>query len=201
VKLIHLKYLFCIAAFTLFIYPSPLSAKEGDEAKKEEQLYFNYIGVTISSGLNQIEYTDWFVDQRDTKNISGTFFSGGLILDIFVDQFVGEFMLQYVYNANDEDTSLQHLSFTTIGKYAYAINSTFALSAGLGLYMETPPSDKEYDGGGGFLATLGVFTTLGPDYKIVFDLLGSYGHFGIGEGSRKTTYGAKIGIVYNIGRL
>lgn len=199
-KSIHLKYLFCIAAFTLFIYPSSLSAQEWDKAE-EEQLYFNYIGVTIGSGLNQIEYTDWFVDKRETKDISGTFFSGGLILDIFVDQFVGEFMLQYVYNANDADTSLQHLSLATIGKYSYPISGIFALSAGLGLYMETPPADREYDGGGGFLATLGIFSTLGPDYKIVFDLLGGYGYFGIGDNSKKITYGAKIGIVYNIGRL
>ncbi len=184
----------------LFFCSGLLNAQERkDEVMRG--LYYNYMGITIGGGINQIEYNDWFVDKRDTKKISGAYYSGGIIFDIFVRNFVGEFTLQYAYNSNDEDTSIQHLLISTLGKYSFNLSHNFAIAPGLGLYIETPPSDKEYNGGGGILATLGAIINIGKDYKIIFDIIGSYGYFGMGEESTKITYGTRIGVIYNIGRL
>lgn len=201
-KSTHLKrfILITLIPIQLFFNSGFLNAQE----KKEEGrkgLYYNYVGITIGGGINQIEYNDWFIDKRDTKKISGAYYSGGFIFDIFVRNFVGEFTLQYVYNSNDEDTSVQHVLLTTVGKYTFNLSHAFAVAPGLGLYIETPPSDIEYNGGGGFLATLGAIFNIDKDYKIIFDLIGTYGYFGMGEESTKISYGTKIGIVYNIGRL
>lgn len=198
----HVKRLIVVIVIPiqLFLNAGFLAAQE----KKEEGrkgLYYNFIGITLGGGINQIEYNDWFVDKRDTKKISGVYYSGGLIFDIFVRNFVGEFTIQYVYNSNDEDISVQHLYLSTLGKYSFNLSHVFAVAPGLGLYIETPPSDKEYNGGGGFLATLGAIFTIGKDFKIIFDLIASYGYFGMGEESTKISYGTKIGIVYNIGLL
>ncbi len=201
-KSTHLKrfILLTLIPIQLFFNSGFLNAQE----KKEEGrkgLYYNYIGITVGGGINQIEYNDWFIDKRDTKKISGVYYSGGFIFDIYVRNFVGEFTLQYVYNSNDEDTSVQHLLLSTVGKYTFNLSQAFAVAPGLGLYIETPPSDKKYNGGGGFLATLGAIFNIDKNYKIIFDLIGSYGYFGKGEESTKISYGTKIGIVYNIGKL
>ena len=171
-------------------------------AETETGLYFTYIGPIVGGGINQITYSDWIDNKRDTQEVSGNYYSSGLILDIFVNNIVGEFTLQYIYNSSggEPDISVQHLLYTASGKYSFNFGA-IALAHGLGLYMETPPSDKKYDGGSGFSASLGIFYTINMDIKLLFDITGRYGSFGMGEDSSKISYGAKFGLVYSIGRI
>ena len=95
-------------------------------AKEESELYFTYVGPTIGGGINQIAYRGWSSESetRISKVISGNYFSGGGLMDIFVNNFIGEFALEYInnFNSGKPDVSVQHLIYTGTGKYAFAIN-------------------------------------------------------------------------------
>jgi len=187
----------CICLLLVIFLSGPLWAEEH---------FFTYMGITLGGGINQIEYTDWFTDHQETANISGTYYSGGLLCAVFVRELVGEFSMQYIANANDtveggKDTSVQHLLYTFTGKYAYPLGTRFFATGGIGLYIETPPATGSYDGGGGPLLTIGGIVNLSPDWKIIFDLQGRYGQFGMGQDSTKLSYGINVGVVYNVGRI
>ncbi|HQO01301.1 MAG TPA: hypothetical protein PLI62_03450 [Spirochaetota bacterium] len=171
-----------------------------------EEHFYTYLGITLGGGINQIEYSDWFTDHQETANISGTYYSGGMLFAVFVRELVGEFSLQYIANSNGaaeggRDTSVQHLLYTFTGKYAYPLGSRFFATGGIGLYIETPPATASYDGGGGPLMTAGCIVSISPNWKFIFDLQGRYGQFGMGEDSTKLSYGINVGVVINVGRI
>ena len=170
-----------------------------------DELFFTYIGAAFGGGLDKIKYTDWFrdSDKRDTKKVSGSFYSGGFVIDIFVNKFIGEFSIQYINNSNSDvpDISVNHLIYNATGKYSYKLIDALYLTSGLGLYLETPPANRSYNSGGGFNATFGTVYNIGREWKVIFDLIARYGHFGIGEDSTRLSYGARIGLVYKIGRI
>ena len=168
-----------------------------------EELYFTYVGTIIEGGLNKIEYSDWFVDRRETKNYSGSFYSGGLLIDIFIKRIIGEFSIQYIYNKNSgtPDISIQHMIYNALGKYSYTLREDIFLTSGVGLYLETPPADRGYDSGGGFLITMGTIYCLNREWNFIFDLMVRYGLFGMGEESTKFSSGIKFGLVYKVGRV
>jgi hypothetical protein len=181
----------------LFLCVSPLVAAE-------EELFFTYAGPVIGFGMNKISYSGWSQDSntRISVNKSGYFVSGGCQMDIFVRRFIGEFQLEYINNfsSGKPDVAVQHLIYTGIGKYSYQIDGTKAITGGLGAYLETPPSDKNYEGGG-LIATIGTVFDITREWKIVGDVLFRYGHFGLGDKSSKLSYGAKIGVVFKVGRI
>ena len=153
----------------LLIYTSGLNADE---------TFFTYIGGMAGGGLNKIKYTDWFVDRinTDTINVSGSFYSGGVIIDIFVKRLIGEFSIQYINNPINEASyiSVKHLIFNTTGKYSFQLAEPFCLTSGLGLYFETPPSNRSYGNGAGFNAALGMIYNIRREWKIIFDIIGRY---------------------------
>jgi hypothetical protein len=173
-------------------------------AKEEEELFFTYIGPTIGGGINQIAYRGWSSDSnaRISKVVSGYYISGGCLLDIFVKYFIGELSLEYINNFNSgyPDVSVQHLIYTATAKYSFAINNEFALTCGVGAYLETPPASKSYNGGG-INGTIGAVYDVSHDWKIIFDVTSRYGRFGMGDDSSKFSLGAKIGAVYRVGRI
>ena len=183
-----------------------------------EDLYFTYVGAVIGVGMDQIEYNDWFEDQnrRDSKSVSGQYYSGGAIIDIFVDQLIGEFGVQFINNSSDEepDISVSHVIYSAKGKYSFHLIrllpdrseyistfDPFYLTAGAGLYMETPPANRGYDSGGGFNLTLGAMYKFSREWILLFDAIGRYGHFGIGEDSTRFSYGINLALVYKVGRI
>lgn len=167
-----------------------------------EQLFFTYIGLTGGAGFDKIKYKDWSQDENILKNsdISGSYTSGGILLDVFADFFIGEFSLQYISNSNTE-IPVSHMIYDAAGKYSYQVIDFLAITAGAGLYMETPPSSRGYNSGGGGAAFLGTVFNPGRNFKIIFDFIGRYGSFGIGEDSTRYSYGARVGVVYKIGRI
>ncbi len=173
-------------------------------AKEEEELFFTYIGPTIGGGTNQIAYRGWSSDSntRVSKMISGYYVSGGCSLDIFVRNFIGELTLEYINNfsSGKPDVSVQHLIYTGTFKYSFALNNAFALTCGIGAYMETPPATRSYNGGG-VNGTIGAVFDVSRDWKVIFDFVTRYGRFGMGDDSSKFSLGAKIGAVYKIGRI
>ncbi len=181
----------------LFLFITPLAAAE-------EELYFTYIGPVIGFGMNKISYSGWSQDTntRISADKKGYFLSGGCQMDIFVRRFIGEFEIEYINNfsSGKPDVNVQHLIYTGIGKYSYPLSDTMAVTGGLGVYLETPPANKSYKGGG-LNAALGAIFDIKREWKIVADVLFKYGSFGLGDSSSKFSIGAKIGVVYKVGRI
>ena len=167
-----------------------------------EELFFTYAGVTAGWGIDNIEYKDWFADEAETRTrkCSGTYLTGGAILNIFVNQFIGEFSLEYINIFNDE-VPVSHMIYSATGKYSYQVIELLALTAGAGLYLETPPASRSYNSGGGINGAIGSVYNIDRELKIIFDLTARYGSFGVGEDSTRYSYGAKLGIVYKVGRI
>jgi hypothetical protein len=194
----NIQKLIILSVFIIFF------AVDLKAAKEESELYFTYVGPTMGGGINQIAYRGWSSDSdtRISKVISGYYFSSGGVMDIFVNNFIGEFSLEYMYNSSSgkPDVSVQHLIYTGTGKYAFAINDMLALTCGLGAYLETPPASKGYHGGG-LNGSIGAVYDWSRDWKIIFDVVSRYGYFGLGDDSSKFSLGAKIGLVYRVGRI
>jgi hypothetical protein len=188
---------FFLLVLLLFLSRAPLAA--------EEERYYTYLGAVFGAGINKIHYNGWFDDQYGSQSISGSYYSGGFIFQVYVKQFIGEFTVQYDMNSNSDtknpDTSVSHPLYTFVAKYTYPLGADFFAAGGLGLYMETPPATAKYDGGGGPAVTLGMLYEINIDWKIVFDFNLRYGQFGIGEDSTKLCYGITIGVVRNVGRI
>ena len=171
-------------------------------ASAQQELFFTYIGATIGGGAAAIDYSEWVVDHRETASATGTWFSGGLLLDVIVRDLIGEYSLQVVNTGASEDTVASfRLLHSVTGKYAFRLGENFFLSPGLGLYLETGPSDKDYDGGAGIAATAGFGWMFYRDWILFFDIIGRYGSYGLGEDSTIVSYGVNLGAVYKIGRL
>jgi hypothetical protein len=180
-----------VALFTLLIFNTHAYSDE---------LFFTYLGLNFTGGLNKINYTDWIDDQHQTKKDNGKFYSGGPLFNVYVKNLIGDFRLNYVYNKNKlSETTVSHLNWSGSLKYAYPLTKSFSLTSGLGLYLETPPSSKKYDGSG-VLVSIGSLVTINWDWKLSLDFHTQYGHFGIGESSRKLSYGASLGILRKVGK-
>jgi hypothetical protein len=177
-----------------------------DQAFAEEELFFTYIGPTVGAGTNQIAYRRWSQssNSRESSVISGYFISGGFLMNIYVRYFIGEFTLEYIADQNSEesDISVMHLIYTSQAKYSYSLNDTLALTCGVGAYLETPPSTKKFDSGGGINSSLGLVVNLTREMKLVVDApVCRYGYFGVGDDSSKLSFGVKLGMVYKVGRI
>ncbi|MFH0974256.1 MAG: hypothetical protein V1874_00565 [Spirochaetota bacterium] len=170
----------------------------------EEELFFTYMGPVVGGGYNQVAYRGWSseTDTRISKVITGYFVSGGCLLNIYVRRFIGEFSLEYINNfsSGKPDVSVQHLIYNSTLKYSFPLFPEFAFTCGIGAYLETPPSDKSYNGGG-LNGTTGLVFDISREWKLVFDVLARYGRFGMGDDSSKFSLGAKLGMVYKVGRI
>jgi hypothetical protein len=183
---------------TLCILAGALGAQE----IRAEDLFFTYLGVTAGGGASQVDYSEWVVDHRETKSATGTWLSGGAIIDIFVDRLIGEFTLQYMNSAMSADNlSVQHVYYSATGKYSWYKGNVIFATTGAGLYFGSGPSSSRYDGGGGGNAVLGMGLNAGTDWKITFDLNARYGHYGKGEETTGLSYGAYVAVLYRVGRL
>ena len=170
------------------------------ETKSRRELYYTYAGPVLSGGMNNIRHAGWFDTQQETKEYSGYFFSGGACLAIQVGFLLGRFSFQYMYNANDL-YPVSYLFYTVDGSYVYEINQTFGLTAGLGMYFDTPPSNKNYTGSAGLDVPLGVMINTTFDTKLFFDIFARYGFYGLGDGSTKLSYGINLAFVFKVGRI
>ncbi len=168
-----------------------------------QELFFTYLGVTAGGGVQTVHYENWWDDQRQEQNYQGNFFSGGALMNIIVNNLVGEFTAQFMHNSLEgtPDLSVHHTLLTVTGKYMYELSTVFNLTGGAGLYIDMPPATDTYDGGGGLSACVGTMIDLTLDSILVLDIYGRYGYFGLGEESTRLTTGASLGFVYKIGRI
>ncbi len=186
----------CITVILLII--SIQSAHAAKEDSRE--LYYTYVGPVAGFGMNQITVNDWFGDRTKTKKVSGTYVDGGALFKIIVNRLAGDFTVQYMYNS-DGSYSIQHMYYSSAARYIHNFTDTFALSPGIGLYFESHPASKKYNGSTGFYIPMGISYKINDDTKLITDLKMAMGSFGIGEGSGKISFGIEVGVIFKSGRL
>ena len=169
------------------------------EAADEESLNFTYLGPSLSFGYSQAEYRDWFRNSLKTKKMSGYNFSGGVVLNIFTGDLCGDFQLKYVYNSLD--FAVTYLDFSIACKYYYPLNNYFSVGGGLGLYCDTPPSNRKYNGSGGFHVPVSFIVNASQTAKFFTDVYVRYGSFGIGQNTKSFEAGVNAGFIFKVGRI
>lgn len=147
----------------------------------------------------KVEYKDWFGTEQGSKNMSGISFGGGAALSIFVNNYCGDFQVKYI--RSELDFSLDFLEVLLQGKYLWRINEILSAGTGFGLYSEIAPFQSGYKGSAGVQIPLTVVFTGSPFWKVVWDVYGRYGSFGMGVGSSRLVIGSNLGIVFRVGRI
>lgn len=180
----------------LILFPVFVSAQD---VKDDETMNYTYLGPSLSFAYNKAEYDDWIDNSTKTKKMTGYSFAGGLALNIFADPLCGDFQLKYTYNKLDY--TLTFLEIDVTGKYLYPLNNSFSVGAGLGLYFETPPSNRSHNGSAGLQFPLTLLHNISQNTKIYMDLYYKYGSFGIGENTESMSAGINVGLIFKVGRI
>lgn len=183
-----------LSAAAATISPSLVAQDQGRE------LFYTYMGPVAGIGFNRITAKDWYSDRTGSKKITGTYYTGGAVFKVVVKNLEGDFTLQYLYNSNSDET-LQHAYYSLAARYLLGLTPVISLSAGAGLYFDSPPSNRKYDGSTGFIIPVGMIYTYSFDTRLFVDLKGSYGSYGTGENSVKFSYGISMGALFKVGRL
>lgn len=166
--------------------------------RKGRELFYTYFGPVAGFGYSMAQYETWKNNSWQTVKANGINANGGALLNIFIGNFVGDFSVEWMYNAPE---SMQHMHYRAMGKYLWTLNDTFAAGCGFGIYLETPPSTKTYNGSAGVMLPLSLAITTGFDSKLVVDIYGKYGSYGVGENSSKISTGMSIGFLFKVGRI
>lgn len=162
-------------------------------------LHYVYLGPVLSMSYDRVEYNDWFETEQGTRNMSGASFGGGAALNIFVNNYCGDFQLKYM--RSELDFSLNFIEVLLQGKYLWQINQFIAAGTGFGLYSEVAPFQGGYKGSAGIQLPLTVVFTGSSFWKVLWDVYGRYGSFGKGLGSSRISIGSNLGIVFRVGRI
>jgi len=170
------------------------------EMKPSRGLNYTFIGPAVGSGLNFLQINDWVIDRRKTEDLRGYYGSLGADLSIFASNIIGDFVVRYMHNAN-ENYNLQHLACSISGKYSWKLRTNLYIAAGLGIYFESGPSNREYNGGSGGFIPAGLIYDLSFDSKVFLDLTAGYGVHGTGDESRKLSVGINAGYLIKVGRI
>jgi len=193
-----------IVAVTCMLATVVPTVAGAQQVRSEEELYFTYIGPVFETGFSSVDYKKWdhSTDVRDSRSSSGMYYSGGVVLDIFVHYFIGEFSLQCRDAAYaDSEVSAIYLRTAAIGKYFHQFDERFFADGGFGIYMETGPANRKYDGGGGIAAVIGVGYSFTREWRIMLDFTAGWGRYGIAEEAANSAFGVKLAVLYKIGRL
>ncbi len=178
-----------------------------EAAAAERKIVYTYIGPVAGAGFNNILYNDWFQNsfpEQKTKKISGYFLTGGLtfcLISKMVSNLhvIGDFTVQFMHNRNER--ILQHLYYTISAKLAWTFLDVVTLAMGIGIYFETPPSNRKYNAGGGFRLPLALLFHTTEETRLFVEFSAMDGWYGLGEHSKKFFYGANLGFVFRVGRL
>jgi len=191
-----LKFKNCLLFFFITVLTSQVYSQE---IREESSLNYTYLGPVFSISSNSAEYSDWIDNQYKTEKVSGMSYTGGIDLKIFAGNLCGDFQSKYSYSSYE--TTLTCLEFILAGEYFYKINELISAGAGLGLYMETPPSSKDHNGSSGLYIPLSAILNTTGNTKFFIDLFAKYGTFALGNDSQFSSYGCSMGFVFKVGRI
>ncbi len=186
-----------------FLLISTAAGAQEQERNERRELIYTFIGPSGSFGYNIISYRDWFnspTPYSGTKPVKGIYFSGGAVLSVFGQRFIGDFTVQFMYNSGG-GLSVYHLYYSSSARYNFRVSDFIHIAPGAGLYLETPPSNREYQGSAGVLIPIGFYFNTTFDTKLFADFSFRYGIFGLGEDSRRLAFGITLGFIFKVGRI
>lgn len=167
---------------------------------EDRDLIYTYFGPVGGAGFNQLKYSDWNnLYNKDTY--SGYYATGGIALWLISKWLIGDFSIQYMYNNFKGMKIVQNIYYTISGRLGVKIGSVAIFSPGIGMYFESPPSNRKFRGSAGLRAPLAfLFNTT---YDSILFIEGSfmYGWYGMGDRSTTMFYGLTLGFIYKVGRI
>lgn len=167
---------------------------------QERDLVYTFIGPVIGVGMNKVVYKDWKTLYNKNK-YSGYFIHSGASLWVFSKWLAGDFSVQYMFNDFGKEGELHHLYYTISGRIGVNMGSLGIFAPGVGLYFESPPSNRKYLGGAGFRIPIAFLFNTTFDTKFFFEGSVMYGWFGMGNESTKFFYGINMGFIFKVGRI
>ena len=193
-------------AFLLLLMMIPFareaSADGNGNGMQREELFFTYAGLVAEGGYSKVSRSGWMGDHQGTEKSTGYYYAPGLLFDVYVRDFAGEFRGLFMMNSSsDSKAKINHGLYDATAKYLFHATPHLDLTAGLGVYFEGAPSTKSYNGAGG-QATLGLILgyTGRWDWKFVCDARFRYGYFGQDGKSSKMNAGFSVGVTRKVGR-
>jgi hypothetical protein len=167
---------------------------------QERDLVYTYIGPVIGGGMNKVVYSDWN-NLYGKKKFSGYFINSGASIWVVSKWLIGDFSVQYLFNNFGGEGEIHHLYYTISGRIGVNMGNVAIFAPGVGLYFESPPSNRKYLGGAGFRIPVAFLFNTTFDTKLFFDGSVMYGWFGIGDKSTKLFYGINLGFIIKVGRI
>jgi len=183
----------------LFSFAAGLSAEEERKGETRD-LIFTYIGPVAGYGFNRVTYKDWFSAYQGVKKFPGQYYTAGLTFNVYAKYFAGDFAFSFMNNKNDK-YPIRNMFISSNARVLISLGETFFIAPGGGIYFETPPASRKYNGSAGIQgsAALGINATFNT--KLYADVHVRYGSFGLGRDSTKLSYGISAGFVYKVGRM
>jgi hypothetical protein len=167
---------------------------------EERDLVYTFIGPAISSGLSNVVYSDWN-NLYSKKKFSGYFVHSGASLWVISKWLIGDFSIQYMFNNFGKEGEIHHLFYTISGRIGVNMGTVAIFAPGVGLYFESPPSNRKYLGGAGFRVPVAFLFNTTFDTKLFLEGSVMYGWFGMGDKSMKFFYGVSLGFIFKVGRI
>lgn len=166
-----------------------------------------YAGGGMSFSMGKIIYNDFVnrpnsaVSGYEENIVSFKTFSPFLFTQLYGRLFMGEFTIGMDYE-KASNSSLSHFNtaFTASARYCYNLNDKIILFAGPGVYLETYPSSKKYDGGGIMLSAGAAFDVT-ETLRIFSIIAATYGYYGVGDDSKKIGFRFSAGAGKRVGKF
>jgi hypothetical protein len=173
-------------------------AAPGESPAQQRDLVYTYIGPVGGGGFQHVTTREWRNFYLGEKS-AGHYYHGGVSLWVASRWINGDCSLQYAYNHYQRP--LHHLYVTLSGRAAITVKQIVTFAPGIGLYFETPPSNRGFRGGAGVRAPLAVLFHTTFDTRLFVEGSFMYGWLGIGDRSTKLSYGANLGFIVKVGRI
>ncbi len=174
-------------------------APQGAVAAERDPVY-TFIGPVIGAGMNRIVYADWKGLYRE-QTLSGYSVDSGFSFWVVSKWLIGDVALCYRYNNFNAEGELHHLYCTITGRVGIPLGSVAILAPGIGIYIETPPANKMFNGGAGLRVPLAFLFNTTFDTKLFIEGSFMYGWYGKGDSGEKMSYGVDLGFIFKVGRI
>jgi hypothetical protein len=167
---------------------------------EERELIYTYLGPVAGGGMSQLTYSDWRNFYSKDKS-SGYYANAGLAIWIVSKWLIGDFSAQYMYN-NFKGMGIVHNTYLTMsGRIGVRLGTVGIFAPGIGMYVETPPTNRKFRGSAGLRAPLAFLFNTTFDTMLFIDGSFMYGWYGMGDRSVKMFYGVSLGFIFKIGRI
>ncbi len=181
--------------FALLCVCVPLRA-----AAEERELIYTFFGLVAGGGMSELTYTDWNNLYSKEKH-SGYYASSGVSLWLVSKWLVGDFSVQYQYNNFKGMGIVHNMYYTLSGRVGIRMGTVGIFAPGIGMYFETPPTNRKFRGSAGLRAPLAFLFYMTYDSMVFLDGSFMYGWYGMGDRSTKMFYGISLGFIFKVGRI